>query len=420
MIGNNLWGISVLDKALINLVNRGSWLYSTPIDSQKLRDSLEKTLEYYPVFKGRMAADNGSIALCNAEIAYEESAQAQFNCDEIAEEMYLPSLLKAKYDVKGFKKGAFPVLSVKVVKITGGTLVSVAINHVCADGATLYRFMKDWADIFSGRAVTPPVCAQDLFPKPHHTKEELAAILAEKKWYKVGMSDLFSMITDRISNTSIVAKPIFISNAFLEELRTTYSIGKEVGNNALLCALTCNRIAGRREMCSVASVVNLRGRAIYPEGFVGNAVANITSPEFDIDEGIGAAASIIDADLRSKISERESLEDFFRLYTEAMTLKLPFIPFNLGGTCGKHPSCLIVNNFCGFDIYGVDFGGSAPLKAYPNDLPDNIKIWPGRKDEDGVYLLLRGKITKSFTAEEVRGRCQSGRFAAHGADDEAS
>lgn len=402
MIGNNLWGISVLDKALINLVNRGSWLYNIPIDTQKLRNSLEKTLEYYPVFKGRLAADKGSIALCNAEIAYEESAQAQFNCDEIAKEMYLPSLLKAKYDIKGFKKGAFPVLSVKVVKITGGTMVSVAINHVCADGATLYRFMKDWADIFNGRAMTPPVCSQDLFPKPHHTKEELAAILTERKWYKVGMKDLFSMITDRVSNNSIVAKPIFISNAFLKGMRARFSIGKEVGKNALISTLLCHRIAGRREMCSVASVVNLRGRGIYPEGFVGNAVANITSPEFDIDEGIGAAASIIDDDLRSKISDRESLEEFFKLYTEAMTLKLPFIPFNLGGTSGKHPSCLIVNNFTGFDIYGVDFGGSVPVKAYPNDLPDNIKIWPGSRDEDGVYLLLRGKITKSFKTEDIK------------------
>lgn len=394
---NTSWHFTPLDTALVDMVNSGSWLYDSYLDIDNLKESLSAVLDNYPVFAGRMTSKD-SISTNNAGVYFEVAQQMQYSCKDLAATLFLPDLFKAKFDIKAFKKGNFPVMIVKVTQVSDGTLLNIAVNHVCADGASLYRFVSDWSKIYNGQEISPVVFNQELFPKPQHNLKELMEILTQKKWYKVGFKDLFLMLKDQIQSKKIVASPFFVPYTLLDDLRKKYSIDEHVGKHALLCAylgdLLFNKDIPENSRCSVVSVVNLRGRAIYPEGFVGNAVANISTENIDVNAEIDKTAEQINSNLRQKL-EKQQLTDFFRLYTEAMTLKAPLLPFNLNGTYGKR-TCLMVNDFTGFGVYDICFGENSPIMAYPNDLPDKIKMWSGNKQENGFYILLRGNLAKVF------------------------
>lgn len=390
------WQFGPLDVVLSGMANNGSWLYNSHLNIDKLKDSLAATLDNYPVFAGRMTAKD-CITTNNAGVAFEVVQQTNYSCKDLASTFALPQDLRVKFDIKNCKKGLYPITAIKVTEISDGTLIDIAINHACADGASLYRFMSDWAKVYSNQPITPVVFQQGLFPKPKHNIAELSQILSQKNWCKVGFKDLFSMIADRNRSKKIIAPPFFVSYAFLDELRAKHAIDSSVGNNALLCAYLSDLLFDKKAPVngrySAVSVANLRGRAIFPSDFIGNAVLNLTSEYFDVNDGMAAIANTINNSLRQKL-EKEYLEAFVQIYSEAMTLKAPFIPFDLKNTYGKRLSCILVNNFASFDVYGICFGADSPLKAYPNDLIDNIKIWPGSKDEKGVYVFLRGYLAQ--------------------------
>lgn len=398
---NTNWHFTPLDTALLSMANSGTWLYDKMLDVERLKESLAITLDAYPVFAGRMTSAD-SISTNNAGVGFEVVEQKKYSCKDFEKIWFLPESLKAKFDIKAFKKGQFPVMVIKVTPIADGTLIYVAVNHVCADGSSLYRFVRDWSKNYNEMPVSPVVFNQDLFPKPKHNLQELTEILTQRHWCQVGFKDLFSMMFDQIRNKTIIAPPFFVSYAFLGELRTKYAVDEKVGNHALLCAylgdLLFKKNLPEKDKYSVASVVDLRGRAVYPEGFIGNAVMNVTSDYFDANIGIGKIAELVQNDLRQSV-EKETLEESFQLYTEAMTLKAPFVPFNLKSTYGKNLSCILVNNFMSFDVYDICFGSDAPVKVYPDDLPDNIRIWPGNKQEKGVYIFLRGYLAKIHRAK---------------------
>ncbi|MDD4141536.1 MAG: acyltransferase [Bacteroidales bacterium] len=400
------WHFSPLDSSLITMANSGTWLFHTKFDIAKLKSSLSEILSNYPVFTGRMTAPD-CISTNNDGIAFDVVDLPELSCSDLSQKIYIPKKLMATIDIKSIKKGVAPIMSVKTTMLSDGTLISIAIDHVCPDGATLYRFISDWANIYNGIKATPVVINDGLFPLPIHTKDELIKLLHDSGWFQVGMKDLFSMLIDKIKNVSVIGKPIFMSYLELDEIRKRNDVSGN-WNHALLCAILGDMIfdksSQRGKVYSVTSVVNLRGRGIYPEGFVGNAVMNIASPDFDIcANSFSQTEVLIKENIRSSVYDEKRLEEAYQLYAEAMTLKVPYIPFNLRGTRGKYPTCIIVNDFSGFPIYDINFGGDYPLRAYPNDLPDTIKIWPGNRDENGVYFLFRGNIAKTSSFQGSHG-----------------
>lgn len=393
---NTSWRFGTLDAVLSGMANSGSWLYSSILDIDKLKDSLATTLDNYPVFAGRMTSKD-CITTNNAGVGFEVEQQTKYTCNDLASTFDLPKNLKVKFDIKACKKGLYPIMAIKVSQLADGTLIDVAINHACADGASLYRFMNDWAKVYSNQPIAPVNFTQGLFPKPKHNLAELTQILAQKHWCKVGFKDLFSMIADRNRSKRVIAQPFFVSYATLDELRTKYAVPQNVGYHALLCAYLSDLLFDKKAPVngkySAVSVVNLRGRAIFPHDFIGNAVLNLTSDYFDVNDGFAAITDTINKSLKQSL-EKENLEAFAQIYSEALILKAPFIPFDLKNTYGKRLSCILVNNFASFKVYDICFGSATPVKAYPNDLIDNIKIWPGNKQENGVYVFLRGYLAQ--------------------------
>jgi hypothetical protein len=346
-----IWNYSPLDVNTLGMVNSGSWLFGYMIDRKLLQDSLDKVLASYPVFSGRCIGSG---------IEYEENCKGceivfengTLTVGQVSSGWKLPVALKADFDLKAFRKGKAAPINVKVTELTDGTMLSIAVSHSCCDGATLMHFINDWARIFRGEPICKPVFDQTLLPALTDSKEDLMNILPAEGWHRVSLKALFSHIGDELGGINRKAPKV----VFLPGVRT----------NAEVCGWLSGRAGNKPGFIHVA---DLRGRCV-PETFCGNAVVNLQ----DI----------------SMLHDPVRLARYFKLNMESMRSKVPFTGFDLDGISGSKPKFLMVNNFCKFPIYEPDFGSGKPLKAYPNDLPDTIKVWPGAPSENGIYLFLKG------------------------------
>ncbi|MFB0974431.1 MAG: acyltransferase, partial [Bacteroidales bacterium] len=340
----------------LGMINSGSWLFGYDIEPGKLQESLDKTLLSYSVFTGRCIGTGigYDVDSKGPQIDFAESNAAS---SDITGLFRLPAALKADLDLRSFRNGHTFPLSIKVIKLADSTtLLSIAASHSCCDGATLYRFVNDWARTFRGAPIEKPLFDQTLLPSLTDSKEELMKILPAEGWYPVSLKALFSHIGDEVREIGH------------KEPETFFLPG--VKSNAEVCKILSER-AGNDP--AFIYVVDMRGRCM-PETFCGNAVANLQ----DI----------------SILYDCARLSRFFKLNLESMQSKMPFTGFDLNAIGGSKPKAFMVNNFCRFPIYGPDFGSGTPLKAYPNDLPDTIKVWPGAPSENGVHLILRGNARK--------------------------
>lgn len=408
---------SPLDKSVLGMVNSGSWLFDYQLDARKLKEALSAVLAEYPLFAGRMTSPDTVSYDENADIgniSFSMSSEADMRCDDLKATWRLPAGCKAALNLADFKKGRCAPLSVKGVALAGGFILSVAVSHCCADGSTLYQFVNDLAAAYCGGTAEKTVIDQSLLPQLTDSKEELMKMLPAEGWCPVGIKVLFRHIGDSITGRVNKFRPVFRSNSELEKIRgrcaselcsdgpKTGSAAGSFGNNALYSAILTRMAVdaavagGAGEACgnfSVASVVDLRGRAAgIPPRFIGNAVVNVTTGGFDAGLGIGQTANIIDARMRRLVQTPGCLERQFKLALEAMKSMVPFVAFDLEGSTKKYPNCLIVNNFTKFPVYKADFGGGIPLRVWPNDLPDTVRIWPGSPSEEGVWFLLKGNI----------------------------
>jgi|GEM_PF-1330989 len=350
-----VWHFSPLDINTLGMINSGSWLFGYDIERGKLQESLGKTLLSYPVFTGRCIG-KGIEYYDDCKAPQIDLSESDAVSSDIKGLCKLPAAFKAGFDLGSFRNGnSFP-LSIKVIKLADSSLLSIAVSHSCCDGATLYRFVNDWGRTFRGEPIEKPLFDQTLLPSLTDSKEGLMKILPAEGWHPVSLKALFSHIGDEIRGIS------------RQESETVFLPG--IKSNAEVCKILSER-AGNSP--AFIYVVDMRGRCM-PETFCGNAVANLQ----DI----------------SMLHDCERLSRFFKLNLESMQSKMPFTGFDLDAIGGSKPKALMVNNFCKFPIYGPDFGSGTPLKAYPNDLPDTIKVWPGAPFEDGVYLILRGNARK--------------------------
>ncbi|MCI2082929.1 MAG: hypothetical protein LKK08_04035 [Bacteroidales bacterium] len=348
-----IWNYSPLDINTLGMVNSGSWLFDYKIDKERLQDSLDKVLTSYPVFCGKCIGngieyeETGKFKGC--EITFENGT---LTSGQISSNWKLPIALKADFNLKAFKKGKVAPINVKVTDLADGTMLGVAFSHSCCDGATLMRFVNDWARTFRGEPIEKPIFDQALLPVLTDSKDDLMNILPAEGWYRVSLKVLFNHIWDTLRGINRKAPKVI----FLPGIRT----------NTEVCEWLSVK-AGNKP--GFIHVVDLRSRCL-PEAFCGNAVVNLQ----DI----------------SIMHDSVKLARYFRLNMESMQNKVPFTGFDLNGISGSKPRFLMVNNFCKFPIYEPDFGCGKPLKVYPNDLPDTIKVWPGTPAENGVYLFLRG------------------------------
>lgn len=395
----NVWKLSTLDKNVINMTNGGSWLFHYKIDIDKLRESIATVLSYYPVFCGHFDGQD-KIIVDNGGTPFVFAQYPNLTVDKIKDLWKLPPRLKAPFNLKDFKSGQCTPLSIKAIELNDGFLLSIAVNHACADASTLFQFMEDWAKAYRGEDIEPVIWNQSVIPTPHRNRKELMELLPQQGWHQVGLKALFSYFREKARGINTKApRPIFVTTAEMDVLRKQWSedINEEVNTHSLFCAMLAKKIYESRgdhenPRFSVTTVIDLRSRASIPERFAGNAVINMPMASFNIDDNIGQICKQLQDNLHKLLENPKALDDYFTLSLEAFNAKVPYVSFDLANTYNATPSNILVNDFRRFPIYKLNFGGGTPAKVYPNDLPDTIKIWPAAPDKKGVWGLLKGNV----------------------------
>ncbi|XP_058767334.1 uncharacterized acetyltransferase At3g50280-like [Vicia villosa] len=147
-------------------VNQKGLLYHHPckLDTtnqiQRLKHSLSTTLEFFPPFTGRLKItehEDNTIScsiLCNNEGALFIHAEAKnISVSDILEPIYLPRVVYSIFPlgkVKNYEGTSQPLLAVQVTELTDGIFIGCTVNHVVADGNSIWHFINSWAEISKG------------------------------------------------------------------------------------------------------------------------------------------------------------------------------------------------------------------------------------------------------------------------------
>lgn len=398
------WIFTPLDISCMNMVIKGTWLFSSHPQPQILQNSLSELLRYYPHVAGRIC--NGKyIEINNTGVSFTFSEEPGITTKDVLSDSKAIDRYAAPIDLKKAKKGESPLFTVKLTHLKDGSILSVHCAHVCMDGSSFYTMMQNWGKLARKEIVEPPVLDQSLFPVTDKsvTKEQVTEKVMERKWKSVNFSFIIDHIISGIKGINHHRTgAIKLSNKDIAQLKQKIEdeTGKTFGTHAVLCAwitkmcLELFKIE-KDKTCSVISVVDARGRAgNIPENFIGNAVSNIPSAGFPAGANISVFAEAVANSLKI-LQEPQQFEEFILLNLYAMEYTLPFVPFDVKAMNSKHPTVIYINNFSRFPMYDIDFGTGRPFRILPHDLPDAVKVFPSPNGE-GVEIYLAGYLAKYY------------------------
>lgn len=402
---NSIWRFSRLDINSINMTIKGQWIFNGAIDGTKMQESLSRLLNFYPHLSGRVQ-DGQQIIMNNEGVVFHIAEMNNLKISDIQNIKKPLDFFNPGLNTPDFIKGTVAPLSIQLTKLSDGTLLNVHCQHVCLDGQGFFKMMNDWAKLHNNQPIEEPVLSVNstIFTQPY-SKEEAMRLVVEKKWKQVGFKELLQFIRQKITKiTDTVCEPIFLPDSLINTLRDniTKINGQKPSKHAVISALVnklCYDLSEfkKPESFSQIIVMDIRERVDgIGSNYVGNAVTNIVTPDFQSDLQIPEIAAIIDETVRSYIGNKEKLEEHVKLFIASAENKMPFVPFNLAAMNSKRPTCIYINNQLKFNVYDFDFGCGRPIFAYPNDLPDQVKFWQSPPDKPGVNIYLGGYLAKRY------------------------
>lgn len=403
--GDAKWEFTSLDKSCINMVIKGTWLYSVKLDADLLQNSLSELLDYYPHLTGRIK-DQSYIEINNEGVFFSVIEKTNVNLEDIRCDKNAINRYSTGINLKETIKGNAPLFVVTLTHLKDGCVLSVQCVHACMDGSSFYTMMRNWGMITRKKFIIPPVLDQSLYPKTDDslTKEVVVEKVKILRWKSMSFSLLIDHLFQSITGISRKkTEAIHISEEVIAKLKQIIGkeSGKTYGTHAVLSAMItkiCLSLYNLKndEKCSVLSVVDIRGRIKnMPHEFVGNAVSNIPSNDFTANTSLADIAEAVDMPLKAMLLNQEKLEEYIFLNLYAMRYQLPFVPFDVKGMNAKRPTTIYLNNFSRFPMYDVDFGKGKPISIIPHDLPDAVKVFP-TPDDKGVNIFFMGYLAKYY------------------------
>jgi shikimate O-hydroxycinnamoyltransferase len=151
-----------LDLRVGHTYNACLLVYPQGLDAQALVQSLQKTLQAYPPFTGRLRRDGRNrvyIDASDAGVSFDvfQHAKPLPACDidhPVNERVkrYMPSVLPWKV-----VDHAQPLFKVAVHQFScGGAIMAYGTCHSLADGNATWAFLQDWVRVHQGLPITPP------------------------------------------------------------------------------------------------------------------------------------------------------------------------------------------------------------------------------------------------------------------------
>ncbi|GAU18474.1 hypothetical protein TSUD_366570 [Trifolium subterraneum] len=335
---------------------------------EHLKHSLSSTLEMFPPFTGRLKikeCEDNTISCsikCNNEGALFVHATAEnTSVDDILGPTYFPQILHSFFPLNGVKNyegTSNPLFAIQVTKLVDGIFIGCTINHVVADGTSIWHFINSWAKISKG-------CL------------EITKIPSFKRWFPNGIQlpIRFPFTMEQQNNhynndnhNEVNSKPSVRLFHFTKEniAKLKFKANLEAGteNISSLQALFTHiwrsimhsKNLDLEEEVDFVVVLGIRPRLIPPlkEDYFGNAMIDcvVTMKARDLLEDDGLGKGALKMNKMIALHSDEKLNNQYENW-----LKTPNF-LNVGMYDSK---TLISSSSPRFDVYGNDFGWGKPV-----------------------------------------------------------
>jgi hypothetical protein len=394
-------------------VNQRGLLYPDPLKQdtsnqiEHLKNSLASTLEMFPPFLGRLKIkeyqDNtiSCSITCNNEGALFVHAVAEnTSVDDILGSTYVPQILHSFFPLNGVKNyegTSNPLFAVQVTELVNGIFIGCTINHVVADGTSVWHFINTWAKISKG-------CL------------EITKIPSFERWFSNGIQRpiRFPFAVKPENNhyndnhKEDNPKPSATLFHFTKEniAKLKYKANLEAGtkNISSLQALFTHiwrsiirsKYLDPEEKVNFVVVIGIRPRLIPPlkEDYFGNAMIDcvVTMKARDLLENGGLGKGALEMNKMIALHSDKKLKNHYENW-----LKTPsFI------SVGMYDSkTLNTSSSPRFDVYGNDFGWGKPMAVrLGGENKENRMISVFAGTEEGSMDL---EVCLSYeTLEEIR------------------
>ena len=369
---HQIWKPSILDETCRRMVISTSWVYRIHLEEQRLRDSIQKLLSIYPILGGRV--NNDDVIFPSGDIHF-EYLHRKGSAENLIGKNTLSKKYEAKFDLKKMLKGCFPLVSIKITGLAGGSILSISASHLLMDGRCFYRITNTLMSIYSGEIPDADIVFDDsVIPQIN-----LPDSLDTSMFYPIPKTALLSVIWKKFYKPR--KKRILIKNDEIMKIKNKAGVSR----TAVLSAMVYE-IMGRKAISIVQTADHRRHVEAISPNYGGNAASTLFPIDLIADLSAEEAARIIDDGIKRYMKDDEK---HFPEYLYLLRNKLPYLPFPLGDAWKRNPDCIICNSFISFGIYDeMAAGGAVPAYAFPPDLPDPVRFFPAPPEEDGIYILL--------------------------------
>ncbi|KAF1889280.1 hypothetical protein Lal_00024603 [Lupinus albus] len=346
--------------------NRKGLLFNNPINIehqiQHIKQSLSSTLAFFPPLVGRLVIlqhdeDNtvSSHILCNNEGALFVHAVVSDNTcvSDILHSNYVPPFLPSFFPfigVRNYEGTSQPLLAVQITELADGIFIGISMNHVVADGKSLWHFINSWAEISRGCdevSKLPSLERWFLHPNrcpirfPFNEEHQM-----ENSEYCTNYQRVFHFTKVKIAkikskaNAEVGVDKISSLQALLTHLWRT---------------VIRNQQLDPEKECNYGLAIDVRGRIVppLPDSYFGNALIidaiRMKAGELLQEGGLGKGALEMHKMITSYSDERLKI-----LYGSWVG---PPKMFELGGISNM----LRTSSSPRFNVYGNDFGWGKPV-----------------------------------------------------------
>ncbi len=400
------WKFSLLDMACGDMIIKAVWIYNKRLDAELMGEKLSVLLEKYPFLAGRLKSAEG-ISCSNEGLPLDVVERQDVVIKDVLKSQHVYDDYSLRLDIKGFKTGKCAPVTVRVTNLRDGAVLAVQMAHICMDGRSLYRMMNEWGRLCCGEDVDIKQDAQFEFPEiEFKSKPQVTAILEKRNWTKLGFRDLVKMLIYSVSKDSKVScTPLLIDGDKIKMLKTVASqkTGCEISANSVLSAvivkmvMNLNGLNGKRDY-SLLTVADIRGRyKNIDDNYIGNASNNIVTHSLKESCDVFELAKQIQENIGRYTENKDgAMDEYVDLCMNSLKYKLPYVAFDLPEMNSRKPTTVNVNDQHKLQVYDLDFGNGKPVIAFPNDLPDMVKIWPANDGKGSVLLFFKGYLAKNI------------------------
>ncbi|MCD9639605.1 hypothetical protein HAX54_024240 [Datura stramonium] len=364
-----------------------------------LKTSLSRTLQFFPLLAGRLAATVDAGEKTTSFFIDCNSAGAQFvhavaprvTTASILESIYVPCHVVHSFfslnGIRNFEGISTPLLGVQVTELADGYFIGCTLNHMVGDGASFWHFFNSWSEISRGSGkISKLPDLQRWFPKDEDTPIvpiELPLMLDDKNLFDDELKIKRPMLKERVFHFSreSVARLKAKANSELGITDTNIS-SLQAFLAHLWRSVTRARHLDAMEEVAISLIIGTRSRVEPPlsETYFGNAAylmpVKAKAGEL-LEKGLGWAALEM-----NKMVASQDYEQVLKLYREWLESPLiynkstVFVGYRLG-----------ISSSPRFNVYGTDFGWGKPLavrSGMANKGDGKVTLFPG-VHEDGSF-----------------------------------